>query len=218
VVGVNNGTINGFNPCFMSEVAWAGKKTSVYIILGPAPANGGALEATGPKAACARTTAACQGYNWGYNYAEDDLALVKGDGVTPRMWWLDIETAEGWPTTKRTQPINAAIIQGALDAIRGAGHKVGVYSTWYQWGAITGSYLPTPSPPPLWVPGADNVSGDVNSAVSYCSRALTAGDPANTRSTSIGFAGGMPWLVQYGYGASGVVASVDPDYACGPPA
>ena len=37
VVGVNDGTIGGFNSCFSSEVAWAGQGLSVYIILQPAP-------------------------------------------------------------------------------------------------------------------------------------------------------------------------------------
>ena len=32
---------------------------------------------------------------------------------SPRIWWLDVETAEGWPTSPAYQPVNAAIIQGA---------------------------------------------------------------------------------------------------------
>ena len=217
VVGVNNGTINTFNPCFNSEVAWAAKFLSVYIILDPAPGGNNAMESNGPDAYCAKTSNTCEGYDWGYNYATNDLAFVKSDGLAPRMWWLDIETAERWPTAKKYQAVNAAIIQGAIDAIKHSGHKVGIYSTWYQWGEITGSYVP-PGAIPIWVAGADYVSGDINSAVSYCARALQPGNPGSLKSSAIGFAGGVPWLVQYGYGTTGVLVNPDPDYSCGAPA
>ena len=99
-------------------------------------------EATGPEASCAATSSECEGYDWGYNYAEADIAFVEAQGLSPRIWWLDIETAEGWPTSKQFQPVNAAIVQGALAAIKGAGDVGGIYCTWYQWGEITGSYVP----------------------------------------------------------------------------
>jgi len=130
------------------------------------------------------------------------------------MWWLDIETAENWPTSRSAQPVNAAIIQGALDALKSARDVAGIYSTWYQWGEITGSYVPS-GKPALWVPGADFVSGDAYSAQSFCQRALRPGDPSRLVSSAIGFAAGTPWLVQYGYGGAPPPDGVDPDYACG---
>jgi hypothetical protein len=213
VVGVNGGTISSFNSCFAAEAAWAAKSLSVYIILQPAPSNSPVQETTGPEAACAATSSACEGYDWGYNHAEADLTFVRAAGYLPRVWWVDVETGEGWPTGASLQPVNAAIVQGALDAIRSSGAVAGIYSTWYQWGKITGSYLPG-GQPPIWVPGAYTLSGGNLSAVAYCQRADTPGDPSTLSSTYIGFAGGVPWLVQYGYG--GVPTSgVDPDYACG---
>ena len=140
VVGVNDGTIAGFNSCFSSEVAWAGQGLSVYIILQPAPTtNRAPFEMSGPKSSCAATNQQCAAYNWGYNYAEADLSFVGGQGVQPRIWWLDVETAEGWDTSAAAQPANAAVVQGALDALTAAGKKAGIYCTWYQWGQITGS-------------------------------------------------------------------------------
>jgi hypothetical protein len=214
VVGVNNGKINGFNACFAAEAAWSGPNLSVYIILEPAPGGDPAAEATGPKASCSRTSSLCEGYDWGYNYAEDDLAFVKAHGLRPKIWWVDIETSEQWPTAKKYRPVNASIIQGALDAIKGAGAVGGIYCTWYQWGQITGSYVP-PGSPPIWVPGALNLTGGTYSAQSYCQRALVAGDPSKLYSTSIGFADGVPWLVQFGYGGNGGPTNIDPDYSCG---
>ena len=115
VVGVNDGTIAGFNSCFSAEAAWAGQGLSVYIVLQPAPAGGrAAFEMSGPKGTCAASNNQCAAYNWGYNYAEADLAFACAQGVQPRIWWLDVETAEGWATTAAAQPANAAVIQGAL--------------------------------------------------------------------------------------------------------
>jgi len=213
IVGVNDGTISGFNSCFAGEAAWAGQNLSVYIILQPAPSTASVQESSGPDASCAATSNQCQGFDWGYNYAKADLAFVQAKGFSPKVWWLDIETGENWPTSPSVQPINAAIIQGALTAVQGAGDVGGIYSTWYQWGEITGSYV-LPGLTPLWVPGADAVSGGELSAQAYCQRALMPGDPSSLASASIGFAGGSPWLVQYGYGSS-VPLGVDPDYACG---
>jgi hypothetical protein len=186
----------------------------VYIILQPAPGGDPPSEATGPKASCASTSNPCEGYDWGYNHAENDLAFVRARGADPKIWWVDIETAEQWPTAKKYRPVNAAIVQGALDAIKAAGDVGGIYSTWYQWGEITGSYVP-PGSPPIWVPGAFDLSDGPYSAESYCQRAVLPGDPSTLRSTSIGFADGVPWLVQFGYAGNGGPDNVDPDYSCG---
>ena len=215
VVGVNNGKINGFDTCFTAEIAWAGANRSMYIIMEPAPGNNPVQETSGPEASCAKTSNTCLGYDWGYNYAMADIAFVKtAGGLSPKVWWVDVEIGEQWPTASVDQPINAAIIQGALDAIKGAGHIGGVYSTWFQWGEITGSYIP-PGSPPLWVPGADTLTGGDFSAQSFCQRALFPGDPSTLASASIGFAGGVPWLVQYGYDGATPPDGVDPDYTCG---
>jgi len=216
VVGVNGGTISSFNPCFSAEAAWAGSTLSVYVIVQPAPPTSPPQEMTGPQASCAPTSSVCEGYDWGWNYAEADLAFVRARGFAPKVWWVDVETGEGWPTAASLQPVNAAIVQGAMDAVRAAGDTVGIYSTWYQWGKITGSYLP-PGQPPIWVPGAFGLSGGSRSAVAYCQRALAPGDPSSLSSSYIGFADGAPWLVQYGYGGSGTgspPANIDPDYSC----
>jgi len=214
VVGVNNGKINGFDTCFTAQIAWAGANRSMYIIMEPAPGNNPVQETSGPEASCAKTSNSCLGYDWGYNYAMADIAFVKAAGLSPKVWWVDVEIGEQWPTAPVDQPVNAAIIQGALDAIKGAGHIGGVYSTWFQWGEITGSYIP-PASPPLWVPGANTLTGGDFSAQSFCERALSAGDPSTLASASIGFAGGVPWLVQYGYDGATPPDGVDPDYSCG---
>jgi hypothetical protein len=214
VVGVNNGKINGFDACFAAETAWAGANLSTYIIVEPAPGGNPVQETTGPDASCAPKSNVCEGYNWGYNYATADMAFVNAKGLNPKVWWVDVEIGEQWPTARADQPVNAAIIQGALAAIKNEGHIGGIYSTWFQWGEITGSYIASGAPP-LWVPGAYALSGGNFSAQSFCQRALFPGDPSTLSSASIGFAGGVPWLVQYGYDGATPPDGVDPDYSCG---
>ena len=210
VVGVNDGQINDFNPCFQAEAAWAGPNMSVYTILQPEP-TAGPMASTGPRAACAGTSSTCRAYDWGYNYAEADLSFVLAQGYAPVVWWLDVELGEGWSTAAAARPVNAAVVQGALDALKAAGRTVGIYSTWFQWGLVTGSYLP-PGGQPIWVAGAQTLTGGTYSARSYCQRALVAGDPSTLSSATLGFAGGVPWLVQYGYGPG--TSPIDPNYAC----
>ena len=82
-------------------------------------------------------------------------------------------------TSAAAQPANAAVVQGALDALTGAGKTAGIYCTWYQWGQITGSYMP-PARVPIWVAGATSLGNGYYSALSYCQRALSAGDPSTT--------------------------------------
>ena len=109
---------------FPAEAEWAGANLSAYIILQAAPGGNPPMETKGPKASCARKSNTCEGYDWGYNYAKADIAFVKATGFKPKMWWLDIETGENWPTSPADQQVNAAIIQGALDAIRRAGTRL----------------------------------------------------------------------------------------------
>ena len=55
-----------------------------------------------------------------------------------RTWWLDVETVNSW---NGDGIANAADLQGVVDLLRSKGvARVGLYSTAYQWRAITGGY------------------------------------------------------------------------------
>jgi hypothetical protein len=88
------------------------------------------------------------------------------------------------------QAANASVVQGAIDRLRNMGLAVGVYSTGYQWGIITGSYSPGV---PVWVAGAI----DIASANAWCSG-------------SHSFGGGETWMVQT------VPLQFDYDVVCSP--
>ncbi len=198
VVGVTNGLPWSANPCLAAEYTWAngrpnppsfyvntadpGPVSSHWNLPGPQPcADPASYDDTG----CA--------YNYGWNAADQAfgvaVAATSSAVATGHDWWLDVETGNSWNGTNRA---NVATIQGYIDyfTVKPV-PSVGIYSTSFQWNAITGgASLPST---PNWVAGASSLA----TAPSYCNASFT---------------GGAVQLVQYPSG------SFDGDYACAPPA
>jgi len=99
--------------------------------------------------------------------AAGDVGVASSAG--DYTWWLDVETGNSWETGTTGQANNVADLQGMVDTLEAAGASVGVYSTSYQWGVITGGStagnLGNLDPLPVWIPGARRQS----SAESNCS-------------------------------------------------
>jgi len=160
VVGVNDGRAFTSNPCLTSEAAWAGRGLQLYLNIN-SPTNGS------------------DPYTFGYNAAAQSVNDATNKGVRARTWWLDVETAgqcgNYWSCD---QGANSRTIQGALDALRDRGLTAGIYSTSYQWGVITGGYMPSGGAPPNWLAGV--YRSDVGA---FCSGGHN-------------FGGGTTWLTQ----------------------
>lgn len=197
IVGVNHGLAYSVNSCLASEYQWAlasstttGAKASLYANTG----NPGPVSAhwptgqTSPRACDGTWNANCS-YDYGWNAAANSFATATtaiGATVGSVPWWLDVETANSWSTSDLS--LNVANLQGAVAYLQSRGVTVGVYSTGYQWGVITGG-LNLTSAVPDWVAGASSAT----SAPSYCSSS---------------FSGGAVRYVQYPSGG------YDADYAC----
>ncbi|HEV7523427.1 MAG TPA: hypothetical protein VGP92_00580 [Acidimicrobiia bacterium] len=151
VVGVNNGHMYSINPCVKEQAAWAGAALSLYVNVDGLPEDA-TSGLTGPGGTCAVSDTRCRSYNYGRNAVTYDVAYAKALGISSSIWWLDVELEPIWRSADPAS--NSDVIRGVIDGLRLRGHRVGIYSTNYQWGVITGGYNPGT---PTWVAGAKSL-------------------------------------------------------------
>ena len=178
IIGINNGRPFTANPCFMQQYQWARKyeaNPAVYVNT-DFPRPGRVEGNVGPFGTCAAADEWCRAYNYGYNAAREAHVRATGLGVTPKMWWLDVETNNYW--LSGYPYYNAQVIKGAVFYYEEQGLPAGIYGTPYQWGLVAGDYKPGL---PVWTAGAQGVAA----------AALRCSSPAYA------FAGGKVALVQY---------------------
>lgn len=139
----------------------------------------GASEAPGnpnadPYGACDGSDSQACAWQYGWDRAVQDVAWLSAAarqvGVTSAasayQWWLDVETVNSWEIGSAGLANNVADLQGMVAALTAAGASVGIYSTSYQWGVITGgSRAGNLNGLSDWIPGARTQSG----AQSNCS-------------------------------------------------
>jgi hypothetical protein len=219
IVGVTNGRAWSSNPCLASEYQWAAgypRTPDLYMnTANPAPHSSfywptsGAQDPALCQDATSTTDPGCA-YDYGWHTAADALATAQSAlGNLPQgVWWLDVETGNTWNGDSSS---NAADVQGSIDYLLSqhvAG--VGVYSTAYQWGVITGGYSAAnaSSYAAAWRPEFTSPNG-LSGAPSWVAGASGASDAPGYCSSS--FLATTTWLVQYISGA------LDVDYACGTP-
>ena len=184
IVGVSNGTAFSDNSCLASEFAWAtsaSRAPAVYMNTADPGAQSVRWTLPGPKPCGGASDDLGCAYNYGWNAASHAVAYAASQGANATSWWLDVETANTWSTNLAA---NRADIQGMVDALVAQGRTVGVYSTGYQWGVITGGLV---LDVPNWVAGASSVG----QAKSWCtpSRSFTGGPVAMVQYPSGGFDG-----------------------------
>ena len=168
----------------------------------------GSCTASGTPLVGADSTACA--WQYGYNKLTQDIqwltsaaVAINGEESTVQVpsspaaypWWLDVETANSWQSGTSGLAMNVADLQGMVAALGDAGvTKVGIYSTSYQWGQVTGGPTYTEGTSlaglPDWIPGARKLSG----AVSNCQLSS--------------FTGGVVELTQW------FSRPYDSDYAC----
>jgi hypothetical protein len=106
-------------------------------------------------------------WQYGWNRAVQDVvwlgaaaSQVRVSGTATYPWWLDVETANSWETGPGLAN-NVADLEGMVAALKASGVAtgIGIYSTSYQWGQITGgSNASTLKGLPVWIPGARTAS------------------------------------------------------------
>jgi hypothetical protein len=185
IVGVNDGHAFSTNPCLGDEVRWAGPAHGLYMNLNSpsGPSNGAG--ASGPAGSCSTSDPLCWSYNYGWAAATSSVTTAAHTGAMAQQWWLDIETGNYW---SGDHTANARVVEGAVDALHSLGLTVGIYSTPYQWGLITGG---ASFGVPVWV-----------------ATGVAMADPGSWCVPAHAFNAGTVWMVQYGAG------DFDGDYAC----
>jgi hypothetical protein len=195
IVGVNNGVVLSANPCLATEWAWARNGTTYAPAFYANTANPGPAKSshwpTGqqtPQVCDGSNSTACS-YDYGWNAAQDSFKDAATVTSTPSAftWWLDVETGNSWETlesvygqTAQSKANDTAALAGEVDALRSLGAAtVGVYSTSYQWGQITGGTGTQFASSPAWIAG----TGSLSTAQSNC--------------TATSFTGGAVVLGQY---------------------
>jgi hypothetical protein len=130
-----------------------------------------------PYGTCAGADDLACSWQYGWDRAIQDmmwLAATSARGASnipaAYWWWLDVETGNSWETTTAN---NVADLEGMVAAFTRANETyqgvplggvttVGIYSTSYQWGQITGSAIGATSQLvglPDWIPGAGTLTG-----------------------------------------------------------
>jgi hypothetical protein len=203
ILGTNNGTSFTRNPCLVDELKWAKSLAGPPEFYantgnpGPLRAKRWPLGQTSPKVCAASdpNSLGCS-YDYGWNSAwasytvATDAAqrLHRVSRVNARHraanvnWWLDVETMNSWqsvdgPSTLAAQRRDVETLAGEVDALRMAGvEQVGIYSTSYQWGLITGGSKVTRgrfAGVPQWLAGYESYNG----AVAGCANRGFTGRP-----------------------------------------
>jgi hypothetical protein len=202
VVGVDGGIVRKANSCLGAEATWArtaaDPQPGYYVNTanpGPRVSSHWPTATDGPRACAAsypdNDSTGCA-YDYGWANAADSWARATAAGLTDRTtarWWLDVETANSWESlqyaaTAQYLANDLAALQGQTDFLLSQSvASVGVYSTSYQWGQITGGAA-MPSAP-VWYAGV----GSLSAAQAHCANAVADG-----------FTGGRVFVAQYASG------------------
>lgn len=189
IVGVNNGVVLSANPCLAAEWSWASGATAYPPAFyantadpGPAYSSHWPSGQASPQYCDGTNSLACS-YDYGWNAAKNSFANAAAVTNTPASytWWLDVETGNSWQTlesqygqTAAAQAADRSALSGEVAALKDSGvTTVGVYSTGYQWGQITGGSGTDFAASPVWVAG----TGSQSTAVANCGSASFTGGP-----------------------------------------
>ncbi|RIX27727.1 glycoside hydrolase family 25 domain-containing protein [Amnibacterium setariae] len=191
IVGINEGLGRTDNPCLAAQLAYAAStpgtghaRLDVYVnTQNPSPKEAASWP-TGdvtfdghrmksPYGKCSGGASRACSWIYGASIARDDVTRLAANGVTGPVgrWWLDVETANSWSTSKTR---NRAALEGMAAAFAQLGKPVGLYSLKGELGDLIGS-VPRSSrlwKLPFWIAGA----ADQGAALRACSMApLTGG-------------------------------------------
>lgn len=160
VVGVNAALANTTNPCFSSQLAWAGlsaggtaqPKAQLYVLFAnPAAAAASTWPTSNvfkgyapknPYGSCStraggkpQNSPACS-FLYGYALGGDDTTKRGVANPGSHRWWIDVETQFSHQTDTA---LNRTVLEGMIAGLQSGGAKsIGFYSTASQWATVAG--------------------------------------------------------------------------------
>lgn len=193
IVGVNGGTAASENPCLAEQLAWANKakdgskqpKIQLYVNTANPAQDSIYNWASWPNSSPSGTPyGECAGertndkacswqYGWNRSVETDSYFLTKAQeaglssvNTGSYTWWLDVETMNSWQSgSQEALERNVATLEGFTAYYKSKGANVGLYSTEYQWGVITGNHIKPDSNLiglPNWRPSGASLSNAIN--------------------------------------------------------
>jgi hypothetical protein len=133
-------THNPFNPntCLADEYAWASSLTggaAVYINANAPGTTNSHWGDPGPRTNCdaTKSTDANCGWNYGDNLAAYALGQLASLPDKPQVF-VDVESGVTW----QTAGVNGNVVIAAINRLRAAGYRVGIYSNAKDWSQIVG--------------------------------------------------------------------------------
>lgn len=179
-------TANPYDDYDVYGTSWDSWPTSIIDPLGNIAPNPYVDVAAGETCDGQKVDSLACAWQYGWNRAVEAandrfIAAAEAANISSRpseyVWWLDVETGNSWRSGDDYRlRTNVADLEGAAAYYQSIGATVGLYSTTYQWGVITGNLISAESNLNglgVWYPvGAVRES----TAVSACSNnPLTAG-------------------------------------------
>jgi hypothetical protein len=144
------------------------------------------------------------GWNRALEAAENRFAeaarVARVSEVTSEyVWWLDVETMNTWQSgTPEALKRNVATLEGMVSYFISQGvpkENIGLYSTAYQWGVITGNYI-------------DPITSNLNGLANWRPSGASLKNAKNNCRVDPLTVGGYVSLTQY------VVKNLDHNYSC----
>jgi hypothetical protein len=139
IIGIRKPPSNP-NTCFADEYAWASSLpggAAVYMNADAPGATAGADWTTGPRAsACNGTdTDPDCGWNYGDNLAAHVITALASLPEKPQVF-VDVENGVTWQSNVG---VNGNVVIAAINRLRAAGYRVGIYSHKTDWSQIMGA-------------------------------------------------------------------------------
>jgi hypothetical protein len=157
IVGVSGGLDFKLNPCLAAETRWF-MHFGLYVNTGY-PGLATAKKYNFAPDSCANDDYLCFAYDYGYQATAYDIRYADNLGLTSPLWLIDVETDNSWSANPL---VNRMSLQGVIGALKQLTFNptIGIYSTIYQWAAITANWRPAYG---VWLgTGSTSLSAAIN--------------------------------------------------------